>query len=150
MVAMNREELGSGSFNTTNWSVVLTAGVRGSSEAQAALTVLCGTYWYPLFTFARRCGHEAAQAEDLTQGFFATLMERDFLKDVDRQLGRFRSFLLVAFKHYIANQRRAAHTQKRGGDRRLVSIDLTTPNGAMSRNPFTKRPRSRCSNISGR
>lgn len=129
----------SGSFNTTNWSMVFSAGLRGSTQAQAALADLCSTYWFPLFTFARRSGHDPAQAEDLTQGFFETLIERDFLQDVDRSQGRFRSFLLAAFKHYIANQGRAARAQKRGGHLRLGSIDLAQAEGRYGREPYHDR-----------
>lgn len=122
--AQNRD-LANESFATTNWSVVLTAGKRDCPEAEEALSALCHTYWYPLFSFARRQGHPAAHAEDLTQGFFEMLLQKEFLKAVDQDHGRFRAFLLGAFKHFIANQQRAARTRKRGGNHGFLSIDFS-------------------------
>lgn len=123
------------SFDTTNWSMVVMAGAGGSQEAEDALAALCRRYWFPLFAFARRLGHEPAQAEDHTQAFFETLLEKDFLKDVDRSLGRFRSFLLAAFKHFLANVRRADRALKRGGGRRILSIDAGMAEARYSREP---------------
>jgi DNA-directed RNA polymerase specialized sigma24 family protein len=76
-------------------------GVSDSLAAQAALSELCQRYWYPLYAYVRRCGHGPADAEDLTQAFFARLIEKNFLAEVRREHGRFRSFLLGALKHFL-------------------------------------------------
>lgn len=100
---------------TTRWSVVLAAGEPGEPEAQAALAALCESYWYPLYAFIRRQGYRPEDAQDLTQGFFARLLEKQFLHAVEPGKGRFRSFLLAACKHFLANERDRAGTRKRGG-----------------------------------
>ncbi len=91
--------------------------------AREAVAVLCQAYWYPLYAFARRQGILAADAEDLTQAFFATLLEKDFLHDVQRERGRFRSFLLAAFRHFLSNQWDRERAWKRGGRHKRVSFD---------------------------
>jgi RNA polymerase sigma-70 factor (ECF subfamily) len=113
-----------GHFAATHWTVVL-AAARGeaSSRAGEAMAELCRTYWYPLYAFLRRRGHEAHEAEDLTQEFFARLLGQDFLANVDRHKGRFRSFLLAALKHFLSDQRDRAAAQKRGGGRPVISLD---------------------------
>jgi len=110
-------------FATTHWSRVLSAQGGGSPAAAEALEQLCRTYWYPLYAFARRSGHAPADAEDLTQGFFARLLEADFLKAAAQEKGRFRSFLLVALKRYMANEWDREHAGKRGGFAERLSID---------------------------
>jgi RNA polymerase sigma factor (sigma-70 family) len=110
-------------FLTTRWSVVLTAGHKSSPQAQEALGTLCQTYWYPLYAYIRRQGHSPYDAQDLTQEFFARFLEKDFLSDVHRERGRFRSFLLAALKHFLANEWDRARAQKRGGGRRFISLD---------------------------
>ena len=107
-------------FQTTHWSVVLQAA---SGDSRAALERLCGVYWYPLYVFARRNGNGPDESQDLTQGFFELLLAKDYLKGVDRDKGKFRSFLLVSFKHFIANERKKAATQKRGGSIQTISFD---------------------------
>ena len=102
-------------FATTRWSVVLAAGKRSSDEAQQALAALCETYWFPLYTYLRRRGHNAEEAQDLTQEFFSRLIEKNYLKDVKPGKGRFRSYLLVALKHFLADEREKERAQKRGG-----------------------------------
>lgn len=102
-------------FNTTRWTVVLTAGDAAAPQANAALAALCETYWPPLYAFLRREGHDPTSAEDFVQGFFQRLLERKFLRDVDRERGRFRSFLLASLRHYVLNERRDQRTQRRGG-----------------------------------
>ena len=111
-------------FAATRWTVVMTAA-RGSdpSRAAVALTELCRTYWYPLYAFLRRRGHEMHEAEDLTQSFFASLLARDFLANIDQQKGKFRSFLLASLKHFLSDERDRASAQKRGGGRELISLD---------------------------
>lgn len=113
-----------GRFATTQWSLVLAAaGERGTAVGDEALTRLCALYWYPVFAFVRRRGHPTEEAEDLTQGFFTRLIEKGDLAGADRARGRFRSFLLSACQHYLANERDRAQAQKRGGGRALLSID---------------------------
>jgi RNA polymerase sigma-70 factor (ECF subfamily) len=112
-----------GGFATTQWSVVLAARAGDPALAEEALAALCATYWPPLYAYARRLGRSAADAEDVTQGFFVSLLEREALQQVDRGKGRFRSFLLAAFRHFLANERDRAQAQKRGGDRAPVPID---------------------------
>ena len=103
---------------------MLAAGQRGSAEAEEALGRLCSLYWYPVFAFVRRQGHQRDDAQDLTQGFFTRLIEKGDLGDADRSRGRFRSFLLTACQHYLSNERDRAHAKKRGGGLLPVSIDV--------------------------
>ncbi len=102
-------------FVTTHWSVVLTAGASDTTCARAALENLCQTYWYPLYAYVRRRGHSPEDAQDLTQAFFARLLERNWVGQADRQKGRFRSFLLSALNHFLADEWDKARAQKRGG-----------------------------------
>ena len=110
-------------FATTLWTVVLRAGGPTSNGSAAALEQLCRTYWYPLYSFARRTGLPAHDAEDLTQAFFAFLLEKDAIARADRERGRFRSFLLSAFKNFHANERAHQAAAKRGGGKAVVSLD---------------------------
>jgi RNA polymerase sigma-70 factor (ECF subfamily) len=110
-------------FVTTHWSVVLSAQDRHCPRSGDALESLCRTYWYPLYSYARRAGHSPPDAEDLTQGFFARLLEKDYLRAAARDKGRFRTFLLVALKRYLANEWDRQHAQKRGGFAPVVLID---------------------------
>lgn len=110
-------------FGTTHWSVVLSAQDSQSPRSREALEFLCRSYWYSLYSYARRTGHSPPDAEDLTQGFFARLLEKDYLKAAARDKARFRTFLLVAFKRYLANEWDRQHTQKRGGFAPVVPID---------------------------
>ncbi|MBI4664145.1 MAG: sigma-70 family RNA polymerase sigma factor [Verrucomicrobia bacterium] len=112
-------------FRTTHWSVVLEAGKGGSSNAPQAMAELCRTYWYPLYAYVRRRGHSAHDAEDLTQEFFARLLEKEYLEGITREGGKFRSFLLTAVKRFLANQWERSQAQKRGGGETIVSIDET-------------------------
>jgi RNA polymerase sigma-70 factor (ECF subfamily) len=111
-------------FATTHWSVVLAAGERDSPQAREAMARLCSAYWYPLYAFVRRQGHSADQAQDLTQEFFTRLLEKDYLRAVDRGRGRFRTFLLACFRHFLANEYDRASAKKRGGGRSFLSIDV--------------------------
>jgi RNA polymerase sigma-70 factor (ECF subfamily) len=110
-------------FHTTRWSIVLSAGQRGQPESDRALAVLCETYWFPLYAEARRRGLSAEDAGDRVQGFFARLLEKNDLSAADRARGRFRSFLLASFGHYLSNQRDLERARKRGGGRAVVSLD---------------------------
>lgn len=122
-------------FLTTRWSMVLTAGDDQSPEAARALEALCQAYWYPLFAYVRRTGRPAADAEDLTQGFFEKLLEKGWLADADRERGRFRSFLLGSIKHFLANEWDKAHARKRGGRHQIVSLDAQTAEARLTQEP---------------
>jgi len=121
-------------FATTHWSVVLTAGRSDVPQARDALEKLCQTYWYPLYVYVRRRGYIPADAEDLTQAFFAWLLERDWLEGADRRRGRFRSFLLTSFSHFLANEWDKARMQKRGGGR-VVSMPFDSADTPCLREP---------------
>jgi RNA polymerase sigma-70 factor (ECF subfamily) len=112
-----------GVFATTHWSVVLAAGQQESVHAAEALESLCRTYWYPLYAYIRRAGHSPDDAQDLTQEFFARLLGRNFLAGVAPQKGKFRSFLLVALRHFLSDQRDRASAVKRGGGKAVLSLD---------------------------
>lgn len=122
----DRSSKRAGQFATTHWSIVLSAGQSGSPEAGAALARLCEDYWFPLYAFVRRDGYSADDAQDLTQEFFVRLLDKNYLAAADRGRGRFRSFLLGAMKHFLANQRRSEGAQKRGGGRTVLSLDLAS------------------------
>ncbi|MGB7768832.1 MAG: sigma-70 family RNA polymerase sigma factor [Verrucomicrobiia bacterium] len=113
-------------FVTTHWSVVLTAGRSDTTRAHAALANLCQTYWYPLYAYVRRRGHSPEDAQDLTQAFFARLLERNWVGQADQQKGRFRSFLLSAMNHFLADEWDKARAQKRGGGILPVPLQFDT------------------------
>jgi RNA polymerase sigma-70 factor (ECF subfamily) len=113
---------GAVAFTTTHWSVVLTAQGR-SPAADEALEKLCRTYWWPLYGFVRRNGYRPEEAQDLTQGFFALLLERRDLDVVRQEKGRLRSYLLVSLKNFLAKARRRELAVKRGEGRALVPLD---------------------------
>ena len=110
-------------FKTTHWSLVLAAGDLEDSRSRQALSELFEAYWYPLYAFARRRGADADDAADLVQGFFARLLETTGLGAARQDLGRFRSYLLGAFKHYVGHQEERAAAQKRGGGTAPISLD---------------------------
>jgi RNA polymerase sigma factor (sigma-70 family) len=112
-----------GVFATTHWSVVLAAGRDEQPGAADALERLCRSYWYPLYAYVRRQGYAPADAQDLTQGFFAKFLESDALQSVHPDKGRFRSFLLASLNHFLANAWNRARTQKRGGRVHVLSLD---------------------------
>src|SRR5438270_13884049 len=109
-------------FATTHWSIVLTAQGR-SPAADEALGKLCRTYWWPLYGFVRRHGYTPEEAQDLTQGFFALLLERKDLNAVRQEKGRLRSYLLTSLKNFLGKAHRRAMTIKRGEGRPLVPLD---------------------------
>jgi RNA polymerase sigma factor (sigma-70 family) len=111
-------------FATTRWSVVAAAGQGHSPQSQEALATLCQVYWHPLYAYARRHLHSAHDAQDQTQAFFAELLEKDYLQAADPRRGKFRSFLLTAFKHFLSRERERACAQKRGGGRPALSLDF--------------------------
>jgi RNA polymerase sigma factor (sigma-70 family) len=110
-------------FQTTRWSLILAAREQDRAEAREALAALCEAYWYPLYAFVRRKGHDPEAAADLVQGFFARLLEKRDFDSVDRQKGKFRSFLMASCSHYLANQADHDRARKRGGGRVPISID---------------------------
>jgi len=110
-------------FATTRWTVVLNAGRLDSPETGQALAELCRVYWYPLYAYVRRQGFDVPTAQDLTQEFFAKLVEKNYLGLADRQRGRFRWFLLTAFKCFLANEWDRASALKRGGGAKPLSLD---------------------------
>jgi RNA polymerase sigma-70 factor (ECF subfamily) len=103
--------------------MVLAAGRNDTSRAETALAELCQTYWFPLYAYVRRRGHSPADAEDFTQAFFARLLEKNWLASAQREKGRFRSFLLVAMKRFLADEWDRARAAKRGGGARVFSLD---------------------------
>lgn len=111
-------------FTTTHWSVVLAAGQEESPQAKAALETLCRTYWFPLYAHVRRRGYSLEDAQDLTQEFFACLLSKRWLSIADPRRGRFRSFLLAALNHFLANEWDRSHCQKRGGGARHLPFDF--------------------------
>jgi RNA polymerase sigma-70 factor (ECF subfamily) len=113
-------------FATTRWSVVLNAGRPDSPEASRALAELCRVYWYPLYAYVRRQGFDVPTAQDLTQDFFAKLLEKNYVGIADRKRGKFRWFLLTAFKCFLANEWDRARAQKRGGGAKALSFDEMT------------------------
>ncbi|HSY18417.1 MAG TPA: sigma-70 family RNA polymerase sigma factor [Candidatus Acidoferrales bacterium] len=113
-------------FATTHWTVVLAAGQRHTPQSDTALEQLCRTYWFPLYAYVRRRGQAKADAEDLTQAFFARLLEKNFLAGLDAERGKFRAFLLTALKHFLANEWDKARAQKRGGGEVPLSLDWQT------------------------
>jgi RNA polymerase sigma-70 factor (ECF subfamily) len=117
--------------------MIVAAGRKSSPESAVALAELCQSYWYPLYAFVRQQGHSADDAQDFTQGFFARLLEKNYLDDVDRQRGRFRSFLLVALKHFISNERDRARAQKRGGGASTVDWDAADAEARYRAEPAT-------------
>jgi RNA polymerase sigma-70 factor (ECF subfamily) len=124
-------------FTTTHWSVILTAGRSDSPQAEAALEKLCRTYWYPLYAYVRRQGFAADDAQDLTQEFFARLLEKNYLGSVERQKGKFRSFLLASLNHFLSNERDRARAAKRGGGKAPISLDELAAEDLFSQEPVS-------------
>jgi RNA polymerase sigma-70 factor (ECF subfamily) len=122
---MNRQaDPNSSSFFTTQWSVVRGAVASSIETRQTALEQLCTRYWMPLYAFLRKNGYGEHDSQDLVQGFFEQLLSKEYLKTIACEKGRFRSFMLVAIKHYASNERDRANALKRGGGARTISIDF--------------------------
>ena len=111
-------------FHTTSWTLVQTAADHPTTDSRQALARLCQIYWHPVYAFIRKNGYDRDQSEDLSQGFFALLLEKNYLLDADRERGRFRSFLLTSVKHFLANEWDRANALKRGGGQIAISLDL--------------------------
>ena len=122
-------------FPATQWTVVLAAGGTPSPESAVALERLCSSYWYPLYAYVRRRGHLPPDAQDLTQEFFARLLEHNWIAHADRHKGRFRSFLLIAMKRFLANEWDKVTTLKRGGQVRFVPFQSDTAETRYTREP---------------
>lgn len=121
-------------FVTTQWTQVLNAGGASSTCARDALAALCGTYWYPLYAYVRRRGYSPQDAQDLTQDFFARLLEKNTLGAVTREKGRFRSFLLTALHHFLVDEWKKARAEKRGGGL-IFSLNAIEAEDHYSREP---------------
>jgi RNA polymerase sigma-70 factor (ECF subfamily) len=112
-------------FTTTHWSIVLAAGDSGTPDSRDAMETLCRTYWYPLFAFARRNGSSPEDAKDRTQAFFERFLEKRYVKDVVKEKGRFRTFLLTAFRRFLCDELDRATAAKRGGGIPLIPLDAS-------------------------
>jgi RNA polymerase sigma-70 factor (ECF subfamily) len=122
-------------FTQTHWSVVQQAGNDTSPQSLVALDQLCHSYWFPLYAYVRRCGQTPEDAQDLTQEFFAKLLEKNWLRAASPERGRFRWFLLASFKHFLANEWDRPRTKKRGGGRQPLSFDEMSPEERYSLEP---------------
>jgi RNA polymerase sigma-70 factor (ECF subfamily) len=124
-----KEPPGPRQFTTTHWSLVAAASLdeAGKTCAREALEQLCRTYWYPLYAFVRSRGYSAVDAQDLTQAFFTQIIETGGFASADRQRGRFRSYLLGAMKHFLANEWHRTQTQKRGGQVQFIEWEAIDP-----------------------
>lgn len=123
------------SFATTRWSLVRAAGHGDGSAAREALAALCESYWYPLYAYLRRRGHQGAKAQDLTQAFFAQLLEANTLAVAAEERGRFRSFLLKCLQNFLSGERRKRLAEKRGGGRGVLSLDFESGEDRYRREP---------------
>ena len=132
-----KDPLGPRKFTTTQWSVVVAAKPDEKSQTQArkALEQLCRAYWYPLYAFVRNRGYSSIDAEDLTQSFFVRLIETSGFASADPERGRFRSYLLGAMKHFLANQWHRAQAQKRGGGVTFLQLDALDPEARYALEP---------------
>jgi RNA polymerase sigma-70 factor (ECF subfamily) len=131
-------------FHTTHWSIVTLAADTASPDSVAALEKLCRAYWFPLYAFVRRRGHDVEEARDLTQGFFAVLLEKNYVAAADVQRGRFRTFLLSAMSHYLANEWNRAHAKKRGGNLPRFSLDALDAESRYRLEPADDATPERC------
>ncbi len=122
-------------FATTRWSIVLAAGKSRSCDSRAALVSLCETYWPPLYAYLRRRGYAADEAQDLTQEFFARLLEKESVASADPGRGKFRSFLLASLNHFVANEWRRERAQKRGGSQMILSLDFARGEDSLAIEP---------------
>ena len=126
---------GPAQFATTHWSVVLEAGMKDSPRAKAALAEIYRAYWYPLYAFVRGRGYELHDAQDIAQDFFAALLKKNYLECVNREKGRFRSYLLGALKHFLINEWHKARREKRGGKHTFITLDEMSAEDRWSQEP---------------
>jgi DNA-directed RNA polymerase specialized sigma24 family protein len=125
-------------FNTTHWSVVLAAGRAEADDRERALEALCRVYWYPIYAFLRRLRHPPADAQDLTQGFFAYLLEVELLARASPESGRFRSYLLGCLQRWLSNLKQRRHTLKRGAGRDPIALDALSAEERYALEPVTE------------
>lgn len=123
-----------GAFPSTRWSLIVSAG-GADSRSDEALATLCQGYWSPIYSYVRRRGYPVEQAEDLTQGFFTKLLEKNYVAQASRERGRFRTFLLSSFKNYMANEWDRTQAQKRGGGQHIVSLDVDQAEARLKSEP---------------
>ena len=124
-------------FNTTHWSVVLAVSQSDTTRARKALAKLCQTYWYPLYAYVRRRGYSTPDAQDLTQAFFARLLEHHSFASASPELGKFRSYILTAMKHFLASEWKHRRAQKRGGGSWMLSLDWAVAEERFDLEPAT-------------
>jgi RNA polymerase sigma-70 factor (ECF subfamily) len=124
-----------GQFTTTRWSLVLEAGEGGAGRSERALAELCERYWYPLYAYVRRRGHDPEDARDLTQAFFAKLLEKQDLRVADPERGRFRTFLLTSMQNFLGGEWRKASALRRGGAVEILSLDFDSAEARYGREP---------------
>ena len=127
-------------FKTTRWTLLLRAKGPASPEALAALEQLSRLYWYPLYAYARSKGHRVDDAQDLTQEFFARVLEKNYFDIADQKKGKFRWFLLTAFKCFLANEYDRQRAEKRGGGHSPISLDLTLAEEQFQQEPRVEAP----------
>jgi RNA polymerase sigma-70 factor (ECF subfamily) len=139
MLAPSARNIVSRRFETTHWSLVLAARTGQSPAAREALTELCEAYWYPIYAFIRRQGHDADAALDLTQGYFTRLLEKGDLRHVDPELGRFRAFLIASVRHFLSNARDREEARKRSPGTPLLSLDADAAEGMYRVEPLDAR-----------
>lgn len=135
-----------GGFATTRWTTVNAVRQTSQSQAADALAELCEAYWPPLYAFLRRRGYGPEEAQDLTQGFFARLLETGSIRTADPARGRFRSFLLTALKRYVINEQERSAAARRGGGHAHLSLDFDEAERAYAREPSTEETPERLFN----
>lgn len=129
------DSAGAAQFTLTHWSLVLAAGHPSHPACRQSLTALCQAYWYPLYAYARRHARDVHEAQDMTQAFFTELLEKNYLAAASPERGRFRAFLLTAFKHFMANEWDKARAQKRGGGVAPLPLDFAAVESRLSLEP---------------
>ena len=134
-IRRNSVSTGKQRFATTHWSVISAAGKSSSPQQKQALETLCQSYWFPLYAYLRRRGYDTHQAEDLTQAFFAHILEKKDLGTADPKCGKFRSFLLVRLKYFLSDERDRAQAKKRGGGKKVLSLSIQNAEGQYALEP---------------
>ncbi len=125
-------------FETTRWSIVVAAGNRSSPDARRAMQTLCERYWYPLYAYVRRRVNDVNEAHDLTQSFFAELLEKNYVGTAAAERGRFRAYLLTALKHFLSKQWEMAKAKKRGGGKAPISLDFQSADSQIRIDPASE------------
>jgi RNA polymerase sigma-70 factor (ECF subfamily) len=124
-------------FATTRWSVVISAGRQSSPESNLALASLCEVYWYPLYAYVRRRVSDVNEARDLTQAFFCELLEKNYVESADPDRGKFRAWLVTAFKHFLSKEWEKAKALKRGGGLAPIPLDFAAADSSLGIEPAT-------------